>query len=177
MTPSALQREVVKEALDLLSGPNPLLEAPVIDQWQENITLWEQENYKAFVDSNGRTPLVIAGDVSEWRGGAFLTTLPIDALTEQVERKVVDNNDDIEWWKSLDVVERVEMIMDDTKMVYMHDLTEKEREQSSTFREIRLIDRLYSDTKVRNDLMQRMDKTKQQCLLHATDSQAARSIL
>jgi len=45
-----LDREMVQETLDLWEGTDSVLQAPIIDKWEEKVAFWNQQQWTKFRD-------------------------------------------------------------------------------------------------------------------------------
>ena len=175
--PCALDKEMVHEALALLDGPTPLLRAPVLDRFAECIRMWEEGNWKAFRDSNGNDPNILFGDSAEVKGGAYMTSLPMDIAVSGLEHDIVKNHKHLSFWKALSIDEKVAAIIQGDDLIFFAGMTEEEIKGSSTYREMLVIAKLYADPAAHARIVGMMESSGRKSLLHATDSQAVRSIL
>ena len=177
LVPCALDKEMVHEALALLDGPTPLLRAPVLDRFAECIRMWEEGNWKAFRDSNGNDPNILFGDSAEVKGGAYMTSLPMDIAVSGLEHDIVKNHKHLSFWKALSIDEKVAAIIQGDDLIFFAGMTEEEIKGSSTYREMLVIAKLYADPAAHARIVGMMESSGRKSLLHATDSQAVRSIL
>ena len=175
LSPSLLDREMIQEALELLEGTDSVLEAPVIDKWEEKVTFWDQQQWANFKDRDGNEPGLLFGDASDVQVGAFLTHLPMNI--SNVEHEIVKFNQELQFWKNLTIDERVAAVMEGTQLVFFSNLSAEERLCSSAYRELVLIDKLYADKKCRSKIRIQLKEMQRHSMLHLTDSKAVKYML
>ena len=176
ITPTPLMRDMVYEAIGLLEGEEPILQAPVINTYRESVRLWESEDWRKF-DRDGRTPVTVMVDAGSYAEGGWATIEPIDELCHTLEQNILRDGDKLSFWAQLTIQERVDHITATDDIVYSNMLLVEERTTSSTYRELLAISRFYSDSSVMEKLLLRLQSTGERALLHVTDSQATRNIM
>jgi|TARA_B110000211_G_scaffold208723_1_gene245534 hypothetical protein len=64
-TGPVLDRKMVQETLDLWKSTDSVLQAPIIDKWEEKVNFWNQQQWTKFRDRDGNEPGLLFGDASK----------------------------------------------------------------------------------------------------------------
>ena len=175
--PGTMELDMIREALNLLEGPNCRLTAGVIDSHKQCVRCFDSQYWDVFNSEAGDPPTIVAGDVSDYMMANYTTSMSLDLLASVVERKIREEGHHLSLWKKLSVQEQRRDIESSDEIVWWKLLFPDERTRSSAYRELLNILRFYQDTKIFEALVVRMEQAPNKRMIHTTDSQCVALML